>query len=515
MAPNPNPARITDASWWLMEQLLALENGSRNGGIYADKRGYHNTRAANQQRWPDNYSIRDAEDQGGPNDKAAAYDWTFPDAQAGSYGTIARYCQRLMSASRDSSDPRMKGWREWFGQADSDSAVEGWDCRYNRATTSDSSHLWHIHFSEDRDKVTDFDNKRALLSVLRGETVEQWRGRSSAPSPLELELGGPSGDFDGDGKAEIAVFYDYSGDNTGLFLFNSNGTSNSRVWLSGPGNWGANRTKFVTGDFDGDGKSEIAALYDYGDDTTGVFLFNPDGTPKPRAWISGAGHWAWNRSKLAVGDFDGDGKSELAVLYDYGNDTTGLFLFNPDGTPRPRVWLSGEGHWGWSRSKLAVGDFNGDGKSELAVLYDYGSDNAGLLLFNSDGTPNSRVWLSGAGNWAVSRSKLAAGDFDGDGKSELAVLYDYGNDTTGLFLFNPDGTPRPRVWLSGAGHWGWNRSKLAVGDFNGDGKSELAVLYDYGSDNTGLILFNSDGTPNSRVWLSGAGNWSWGRSILG
>jgi hypothetical protein len=172
MAANPNPSRITAASWWLMEQLQALQPGSRNGGIYANKPGYHNTRAANS---ANDYSVREPEDKGGPGDKAAAYDWTFPDAQRGSYQTISRYSGRLLASGRDRNDPRLNGWREFFGQTDTDDDVEGWNFRHDRTTRSDRSHLWHIHLSEDRDKVTSMDNKRKLLSVLRGETVEQWR----------------------------------------------------------------------------------------------------------------------------------------------------------------------------------------------------------------------------------------------------------------------------------------------------------------------------------------------------
>jgi hypothetical protein len=59
-----------------MEQLT-LQSGTVSGGI-ANKSGYHTTRGANRQRGPGNDSIRDVEDQGGPDDKAAAYDWTFP-----------------------------------------------------------------------------------------------------------------------------------------------------------------------------------------------------------------------------------------------------------------------------------------------------------------------------------------------------------------------------------------------------------------------------------------------------
>lgn len=172
---NPNPSRITDASWWLMQELLRLQPGTKNGGLYANKSGYHNTRAANDANWPGDYSVRDAVDRQGPADKCAAYDWTFPDAQAGNYTTIARYTKRLIASAKDVDDPRLNGWKEFFGNADSDSYVEGWDTREGHASTSDSSHLWHIHLSESRALVGDMDNKKALLSVLKGETTEEWR----------------------------------------------------------------------------------------------------------------------------------------------------------------------------------------------------------------------------------------------------------------------------------------------------------------------------------------------------
>ncbi|GHH40514.1 hypothetical protein GCM10017774_34020 [Lentzea cavernae] len=165
------PANTSPVSTWLMQQLLVLQPGTTDGGIYDNKPGYHNTRAGNRS---DDYSVTDPQDQGGPSNLAAAYDWTFPDAQRGSYGTIAVYSNRLLAAGR-ANDPRLEGWREFFGQTDNDTAVEGWDFRKKVAASSDSSHLWHIHLSENRDRVTSHDNKVALLSVLKGETVNQWR----------------------------------------------------------------------------------------------------------------------------------------------------------------------------------------------------------------------------------------------------------------------------------------------------------------------------------------------------
>jgi hypothetical protein len=191
MAANPDPSRITAELWWLWEQLRDLEPGTKLGGIYANTNGYHDTRNNLRRRLPGNYSIQDPEDKGGPGDKAAAIDWTFPDAQRGDYRRIALYCDRLMASSKDMQDDRLNGWREWYGQTDTDREVEGWDSRYVRPASSDLSHLWHIHMSCDRDKVEDMRTMRAMLSVLRGETYAQWlatdQGDDDMPSLNEIE----------------------------------------------------------------------------------------------------------------------------------------------------------------------------------------------------------------------------------------------------------------------------------------------------------------------------------------
>lgn len=177
MTNNPSPAQIDDTMWWLWEQLQALEpKHSALGGIYANKSGYHNSRTNNENHWPSDYSIRDAIDKKGPAGKGSAIDWTFRDAQAGNYATINKYFNRAYAAAKG-KDPRMDGWREIFGQANVDSHVEGWDIRYHKTATSDSSHLWHIHFSEVRAYISSQANKECLLSVLKGESLAAYTAR--------------------------------------------------------------------------------------------------------------------------------------------------------------------------------------------------------------------------------------------------------------------------------------------------------------------------------------------------
>jgi len=172
MAANPNPARITAAQWWFIEQLQALEpTDTVFSGAWGNfKPGYHcdrNTILANPAWRNDDYSIQLAADKRGPGQYGAANDWTFKSAQRGDFRNISKYGSRIAAAHKN-RDPRLKGWREVLIQADMDKPPEGFDFQSWTTRVPDGSHEWHGHFSELREHVESFDNKRAMLSVLKG-----------------------------------------------------------------------------------------------------------------------------------------------------------------------------------------------------------------------------------------------------------------------------------------------------------------------------------------------------------
>lgn len=175
--PNPNPGRVTDEAWWFWLALDALAGADDElGGIYALKPGHHSTRRDNRAKWPGNYSIVGPLNLLGPDDKSSAVDWTFKSAKAGDYRNIALYCARLLRAS-EARDPRLRGLREWYGQADADSAVEGWDFLRQVPASSDASHRWHLHFSFWRAYVSLMAAYEGVLSVLRGESLQAYLAR--------------------------------------------------------------------------------------------------------------------------------------------------------------------------------------------------------------------------------------------------------------------------------------------------------------------------------------------------
>lgn len=175
---NPNPARITEPLWWLWITFKAAVTTARLGGIYADTRGYHNTRQRLKSWLPGNYSIQLDMDQRGPDDKAAGIDLTLSEAE------MRKRTGYLRRSALDPRDNRLRALREFIGTLDGERVycrIDGnaglGQSRGSDDWTRDSTHLWHIHISVLRAYVNDQAAIEAVLSVLVGETWEQWTAR--------------------------------------------------------------------------------------------------------------------------------------------------------------------------------------------------------------------------------------------------------------------------------------------------------------------------------------------------
>ena len=213
-----------------------------------------------------------------------------------------------------------------------------------------------------------------------------------------------------------------------------------------------------------------------------MLLGNGDGTFQPQVTYT-VGMYP---SAIVAGDFTGDGKLDLAVggyTPSYASIVVWLLPGNGDGTFQPAVQVA----TGLSGYPIVAGDFNGDGRLDLAATgLDplTSSSEVSILLGNGDGTFQPQVTYAAG----LSPSAIVAGDFTGDGKLDLATA-DSGDNSVSVLLGKGDGTFVSPSQLSTTPH-----ATPLVADVNGDGTSDVLVV-----DGAGNILYRQGvpGQPGS------------------
>jgi hypothetical protein len=202
----------------------------------------------------------------------------------------------------------------------------------------------------------------------------------------------------------------------------------------------------------------------------------------PIATVSFSAHdWGTGTSPvaMAIGDFNEDGKEDLAVA-NQGANTVSILLGNGNGTFTPGAGAS----TGNQPSAVAVGDFNGDGHTDLVVGNTVDSTLTILLGDGKGGFTAAPALVN-----SVNPVSVAVGDFDADGRLDLAVANSSIN-TISIFLGNGDGTFRatstPTLQLQ-------SPSFIALADFTGDGVPDLAIANQSGNTIT-IARGRGDGT---------------------
>ena len=354
-------------------------------------------------------------------------------------------------------------------------------------------------------------NVNSTVSVYRNVSTSGSIGSGSFAAKVDFTTGTSPrsvaiGDLDGDGKLDLAVANQGS---TNVSVFRNTSSSIGTISLAAKVDFttGTSPYSVAIGDLDGDGKPDLAVA-NVGSNMVSVFRNTAtSGTIDLGSFAIKVDFTTGSVPiSVAIGDLDGDGKPDLAVA-NSGSTTVSIFRniatsgsINT-GSFNPPINLT----TGTQPNSVAIGDLDGDGRPELAVVNTSSNSVSVFSNMSSIGTVSFAAkvdFTTGPGPASV-----ALGDLDGDGKPELAVANSFSNTVsvfrntatsgsigTGSFTAKVDFTMGPETY------------SVALGDLDGDGKPELVTTNL--DANTVSVLRNADANADLSALTLSAGTLS-------
>ena len=291
------------------------------------------------------------------------------------------------------------------------------------------------------------------------------------------------GDFNGDGRTDIAC---YTGQGGLWHVALSTGTNwNATYWDYGPQVKVPVSDQCFAADFSGDGKTDLACYT--GSSGKWLVAISTGTGFRSAYWNGGPSPGIPVRNQCVAGEFGGPGRAAIACLV--SGDTWHVALSNGSGWALSTDWHSGPAPSGPVWQQCSVGDVDGDGKTDLLCS----SGNGVWSVARSLGTQ----WSTGAWSGpAEVPSNCYRGDFNGDGLLDIACQrpdkHWIVSLSTGRDWDNQD--------------WGSDPDKSAMnctpGDFNGDGKTDIACYFD--KTQTWRVALSTGGSFRVSQWAYGA-----------
>ncbi len=295
------------------------------------------------------------------------------------------------------------------------------------------------------------------------------------------------GDFNGDGKDDLLVH-----DGNSILIHRSTGNAFEVVFSSVghvPVSWQfASDDQFFVADFNGDGKDEVVVYNGTNWNKPYLGLLAGDGANglKLIAVYEGSlPNWQMGRhDRFFVGDFTGDGKADLFVFNgtDWSKRWVGMFSSTGTGFKFVKLYEDWLPSWQMgSNDKHYVGDFNGDGKADLMVFNGTNWSNRWFGMFKSTGSglEQTALYQNSLPGWNMAKGdQHFVGDFDGDGKSDVYVFNgsDWNTSYLGMMKSNGTGVSAAKVYNGAVPGWKLSGGdRFHVADTDGNGKADLVV----------------------------------------
>ncbi len=279
-------------------------------------------------------------------------------------------------------------------------------------------------------------------------------------------------DYTNDQVSDFVVVRNTGGGATGAVTwFFSDALTSAFSWLG----WGIASDQFVSGDFDGDGASDVA-IWRTDSGGTGGFWILPSSTRA--GYFESFGVTGDDPS--VVGDYDGDGKTDLAVYRPGPTPGSASYWFYKRSSDGVIVWIQ----WGINGDFPAPGDYDGDGRNDVAIQRNAGD---GTAIFFINQTTAGITWFY----FGTPTDVIVPGDYDGDGKTDITVVRNSSGSIVWFVRRSSDGVTAWHVWGATATDF------PTQGDYDGDGLTDIAI---WRADGGTFFVAKSTGGTLVRVW---------------
>lgn len=313
-----------------------------------------------------------------------------------------------------------------------------------------------------------------------------------------------SGDFNNDNLTDLAAYGGSGWNSLPVAFSNGNGTftvTNINI-ASFAGFAATPGVRVVVGDFNGDGSDDLAAYGGAGWASLPVAFSNGNGSFNVTNSTS-ASFAAWAATpgvNITTGDFNGDGRTDLAayggagwasvpVAFSNGN---GTFIVTNINSPTFAAWAATPG------VRIVTGDFNNDHRTDLAAYGGAGWASQPVAFSNGDGSFNvTNSAINSFAAWAATPGvRIATGDFNEDGRTDLAAYGGAGWGSVPVAFSNGNGTFNVTN-INIASFAGWAATpgvEILTGRFNNDLRTDLVAVGGAGWASIPVAHSNGDGS---------------------
>ncbi|GAA3862390.1 hypothetical protein GCM10022243_31040 [Saccharothrix violaceirubra] len=343
---------------------------------------------------------------------------------------------------------------------------------YGRLVTTVDAYAGALPFRHDPDRfiaaVAPVYNNRPsyasdVISVMR--TYNLYALNTIGPSRTDVIVGGGGTDFTGDGKTDIATFS--RGTAADVFVAASTGSGFAGTSVKWHEFFATGNEIPLTGDFNGDGKDDVATF------TRGtaadVFVALSTGSSFAGTSVKWHEFFAAGDEIPAVGDFNGDGKDDIATFTRGTN--ADVFVALSTGSSFAGTSVKWHDFFAAGGEIPGVGDFDGDGKDDI-VTFARGTG-GDVFVARSTGSSFAGTSVKWHEFFSVNGELPSVGDFDGDGKDDIITFTRGGRGDAYVARSTGTGFGPSSVWH---GHFAIDGEIPGVGDFNGDGKDDIVTF---------------------------------------